>query len=109
MPALTFDFCRRDELERAGFLTRWLDELRDEVTILLIEGTPVAYSSICPHFGGEFEVQMNALELRCRWHGWRFDARTGECVTYPTRCRLRRYTVERDGERLRIRHEVPDR
>jgi nitrite reductase/ring-hydroxylating ferredoxin subunit len=109
MPAHIFDFCRRDELERAGSLTKWLDGLRDEVLLLLVDGAPVAYSSICPHFGGEFDVRPAELEARCRWHGWRFDLRTGDCLTYPTRCRLRRYEVEEDGDLLRIRHEFPDR
>jgi nitrite reductase/ring-hydroxylating ferredoxin subunit len=109
MPARHFDFCRRDELLRARHVTRWIDALRDEVTMLLVDDTPIAYSSICPHFGGEFDVRLDRRELQCRWHGWRFDVRSGECLTYPTRCRLRRYPVVEDGDRLQVRHDVQDR
>ena len=31
--------------------------------------------------------------LTCSWHGWRYDLRTGECLTRPG-TKLKRYDVE---------------
>jgi nitrite reductase/ring-hydroxylating ferredoxin subunit len=109
MPARYFSVCRRDELARARHVTRWIDDLRDEVTVLLVDGVPLAYSSVCPHFGGELDVRLREGELRCRWHGWRYDVRTGECLTFPNRCRLRAYPVDDDAGLVRVRYDVPDR
>ena len=93
-----FPLCPRDELRRAGTITRWLDDLRDEVTAVETDDGILAWSSICPHFGGRLVVRREAKELRCGWHGWRFDLATGACLTHATTCRLRRYQVEeRDG------------
>jgi nitrite reductase/ring-hydroxylating ferredoxin subunit len=34
--------------------------------------------------------------LTCSWHGWRYDLRTGECISNPG-FRLKQYEVEIDG------------
>jgi hypothetical protein len=39
--------------------------------------------------------------LRCAWHGWEFDMRTGQSYFDPQHTRIRSYPVEiEDGEAL---------
>ena len=93
-----FAFCRRDELERDRVVTRWLDDLRDEVTGVLLDGRIVARSSVCPHFAGEFAVDLARGVFRCKWHAWEFDIRSGRCLSNAFKGCLREYEVaEHDG------------
>lgn len=50
--------------------------------VALADGTLAAHSTICPHWLGPLEdVPVDAdCALRCPWHGWRFDVRTGESL-----------------------------
>jgi nitrite reductase/ring-hydroxylating ferredoxin subunit len=98
MAVRTFPFCRRDELERERVVTRWLDELRDEVTGVLLDGRVVARSSVCPHFAGEFAVDLERRVFRCKWHAWEFEIESGRCRSLGFKGTLRRYdTIEEDG------------
>lgn len=76
-------FCSLKELHQRRRVTRWMDDLRDEVTAFLIDGTIVVRSSVCVHMGGEFDVDWTKRKVCCRWHGWEFDLQTGECLTFP--------------------------
>lgn len=97
-------FCSIDDLRRQRKITKWVEELRDELTALsLPDGEIIVTSSICLHMGGEFEVDWNTQQLRCRWHDWRFDIKTGECLSYslPGR-RLQHYPFEQREGRLEV-------
>jgi nitrite reductase/ring-hydroxylating ferredoxin subunit len=92
-------FCRLSELRATKQITRWVDELRDELTALVLDGELVVFSSVCPHFGGEFDFsQVASGKLVCKWHAWSFDARSGECLKYRLRTRLRHYSFHVDEE-----------
>lgn len=55
-------------------------------------------SSVCPHFGGDFDFSEKGDSIRCKWHSWRFDVPTGRCLTYPLKTHLRHYDFEeREG------------
>lgn len=89
-------FCELEELKRVRRVTKWVDELRDELTALYLgDKQIVVMSSICLHNGGEFDVDWDKQQLRCRWHDWKFDIKTGECLSYslPGR-RLTHYPCE---------------
>ena len=44
----------------------------------LEDGEIVAHSTICPHWRGPLDACLPQLGiLRCPWHGYRFDLRTG--------------------------------
>lgn len=77
----TFAFCTVAEVKRSGFVTRWIDELRDEISAYWTGERVVVYSSICPHFAGDFAYDRKRGQLRCRWHGWKFDVNTGQSMT----------------------------
>ncbi len=50
--------------------------------VALGDGSLVAHSTICPHWLGPLDaapVEEGCI-LRCPWHGWRFDARSGEAL-----------------------------
>lgn len=59
-----------------------------KVRLLEIGGDIVVHSTTCPHLGGPLE-EAPACEgvVECPWHGYRFDARSGESA---------------DGRRLRL-------
>jgi nitrite reductase/ring-hydroxylating ferredoxin subunit len=53
-------------------------------------GTLVAYPGICPHALGPLTAgSLEAGVVTCPWHGYRFDVRTGECLSGQS-CRLSR-------------------
>jgi 3-phenylpropionate/trans-cinnamate dioxygenase ferredoxin subunit len=42
---------------------------------------------------GEYEYDRDGELLRCPWHGWEFDVRTGQSWFDPRRVRVRSYDV----------------
>ena len=56
--------------------------------VVELDGELVAHATVCPHRLGPLDAcGIEDGALRCPWHGYRFDARTGE---------------SRDGRRLRL-------
>jgi len=59
-----------------------VDTPRGRFRLLRLEGELVAHSAVCPHMLGPLEGHgsevVPAGEVRCPWHGHRFDVRTGE-------------------------------
>lgn len=56
-----------------------------EVAVFRLDDGLHAVENSCPHAGGE--LADGCLEngvIACNWHGWRFDVRTGGCVSVPT-------------------------
>ena len=89
--------------------------------LVTVRGRPIAIFNIggeyfgllnrCPHQGGNlFAGRLTGLLeapvpgkyvysrqgeiLRCPWHGWEFDVRTGQSYCDPERIRTRAYAVE---------------
>lgn len=61
-------------------------------TVELLDGTQLALyhvggefyaiENFCPHKGAPLaDGQLCGHTVECDWHGWRFDIRTGECLT----------------------------
>lgn len=49
-----------------------------------LEGEIVAHSTICPHWLGPLdEAPVVDGEIRCPWHGYRFDVASGACAAHP--------------------------
>ena len=38
--------------------------------------------------------------VRCPWHGYRFDLRTGACLALPATKDLETYAIEEDGDQI---------
>lgn len=51
------------------------------VRVAEVEGELVAFSAVCPHWLGPLdEAPLEGAVVRCPWHDYRFDVRTGESV-----------------------------
>lgn len=81
-----------------------------EIGVFNVGGQFHAYRNICPHAGApvcagkisgttlpspvyEYAYGHEGCILRCPWHGWEFDLRTGEHLVDPE-TRLKKFSVE---------------
>jgi nitrite reductase/ring-hydroxylating ferredoxin subunit len=82
-----------------------------EIAVFNIDGAYFAVLNRCPHEGaplglgrltclvessrpGQYQVSRRGEMLRCPWHGWEFDIRTGQSYCDPERLKVRSYTVQ---------------
>lgn len=80
------------------------------VGIFNIDGEYFALRNQCPHQGGplcegrlsgliqaprpgDYQYSRRGEIIRCPWHGWEFDLRTGQSWFDPDKTRVRRYAV----------------
>jgi 3-phenylpropionate/trans-cinnamate dioxygenase ferredoxin subunit len=80
------------------------------IGVFNLDGEFLALRNRCPHQGGplcegglsglveaalpgEYRYSRRGEMLRCPWHGWEFDLRTGQSWFDPGRTRVRRYPV----------------
>ncbi len=80
------------------------------IGVFNLDGSYFALRNRCPHQGGplcqgkasgfvtsplpgEYEYSRQGEILRCPWHGWEFDIRTGRSWFDPARVRVRQYEV----------------
>lgn len=71
-----------------------------ELCIFRVGGEYRAYRNLCPHAGAPIgNGPVTGTVLRCPWHGWEFDLRTGDHLFNPA-CKLQGYAVEVEGDRL---------
>tara|TARA_R110002110_G_scaffold136289_1_gene320992 strand:- start:187 stop:621 length:435 start_codon:yes stop_codon:yes gene_type:complete len=82
-----------------------------EIALFNIDGEFFAVLDRCPHqkgslckgkliglvesaAPGEYRYSRPQQIVRCPWHGWEFDLRTGQSRVDPSSIRVRPYTVE---------------
>lgn len=80
------------------------------IGVFNLDGDYVAIGNVCPHAGaplcrgqrsgfvrsdrpGEYEYIRRGEVLRCPWHQWEFDLRTGRSWFDPEKVRVRTYDV----------------
>jgi nitrite reductase/ring-hydroxylating ferredoxin subunit len=96
--------------------------------LVTVKGRPIAIFNVagsfyglfnrCPHQGGsladgmltgllqsnmpgEYCYSRQGEILRCPWHGWEFDIRTGQSYCDPEKIRVRNYNIEvQHGQRV---------
>jgi nitrite reductase (NADH) small subunit len=83
---------------------------RVEIGVFNVNGEFHAYRNICPHAGApvcvgkisgtttpspvyEYNYGRDNCIIRCPWHGWEFDLKTGEHLVDPE-TRLKKFPVE---------------
>lgn len=89
-----------------------------EIGVFHVKGEYFALLNRCPHEGaelcrgrlvglavsdgpGDFRLVREGEMLRCPWHGWDFDLRTGQSLCDPGSVFVKRYAVTVEpGERL---------
>ena len=65
--------CRSVELKQVG------------IALFNIEGRIYALDNTCPHAGGPLgEGTLEGETVKCPWHGWKFNVRTGQRLKNPT-------------------------
>ena len=91
------------------------------IGVFNVNGEFFALRNRCPHQGGplclgnlsgltesplpgEYHLTRDGEMVRCPWHGWEFDVKTGQSWFDPMRVRVRSYevTVEREEPRSSI-------
>jgi 3-phenylpropionate/trans-cinnamate dioxygenase ferredoxin subunit len=82
-----------------------------EIGIFNIAGQYFAVGNRCPHNGaslckggivslveasepGSYQVSRQGELVRCPWHGWEFDLRTGKSRCEPDRTKVRSYDLK---------------
>ncbi|HEY9787941.1 MAG TPA: Rieske 2Fe-2S domain-containing protein [Candidatus Obscuribacterales bacterium] len=101
--AITYNFCELAELRKEKFITKWVDELKDEITAVYMNDKIHVVSSVCPHFGGDFAVDLKKGEMRCKWHDWTFCIDGGQCTNRNLKTKLRQYEFFEQNGSLIIR------
>jgi phenylpropionate dioxygenase-like ring-hydroxylating dioxygenase large terminal subunit len=77
--ALPSDGVQRNRLEKAMLLETPLVIGRDA------QGRPFALHDACPHRGMPLSCgRFDGTQLECSYHGWRFDAHSGQCQLIPS-------------------------
>ncbi|MDQ0218069.1 Rieske (2Fe-2S) protein [Peribacillus cavernae] len=90
---------------------------RRSIGIFNIENSYYALKNVCPHYKAplckgvvtgmtlpskpkEFNWGREGEILRCPWHGWEFDIKTGKSIFDPHKCFVKSYevTVEEESE-----------
>lgn len=81
-----------------------------EIGVFNVGGEFYALANRCPHAGGpmcegrivslvrsegpgSYELTRNGEFLRCPWHGWEFDIRTGQSWCDPETLKIRQFKV----------------
>ncbi|MGY2876094.1 Fe-S cluster biogenesis protein NfuA/nitrite reductase/ring-hydroxylating ferredoxin subunit [Marmoricola sp. URHA0025 HA25] len=62
------------------------DGVRGDAVVVNLAGQLAAYVNSCPHLGNSLddaEIDVVAGTLTCQWHGFCFDALSGDCQTLP--------------------------
>jgi nitrite reductase/ring-hydroxylating ferredoxin subunit len=82
-----------------------------QIAIFNVAGAYFGVLNRCPHQGGslcegiltglvesdepgEYRMSREGEILRCPWHGWEFDIRTGQSYCEPERIAVKNYAVE---------------
>ena len=85
------------------------------IGVFNLGGEFFALRDSCPHQGGplcqgavsgfvasdgpgEYRFEREGEILRCPWHGWEYDIRTGQSWVDPRKVRVRRYDVSLEAE-----------
>ena len=114
MARKAFDVCATDDLEPGTMRAVDLDGTA-VVLMRSVTGEYFALRNGCSHMGallsdGRLQAKMETDDergyavsatqevVRCPWHGYEFDVRSGRCAGDPTAVRVKAFTVTtRDG------------
>ena len=100
--------CRIDEVPVGG--SKRIQVAGRDIALFNTNGTLAAIANTCPHAGaslckgrisglpqadepGEYRFEREGELVRCPWHGWEFDIRTGKSYCDPARTRVKSYEV----------------
>lgn len=121
--AKKYEVCFADELPVGA--RRIVDVGGRSVGIFNLDNNYYAVRNSCPHKGaplckgiidgfvtgtkpGEFAFERDGEILRCPWHGWEFDLKSGASVFNPHKVWVRSYEVSVEGSAGAERDEEPE-
>jgi nitrite reductase (NADH) small subunit/3-phenylpropionate/trans-cinnamate dioxygenase ferredoxin subunit len=74
-----------------------------ELALYNINGEFYAVENFCPHKGAPLaDGRLCEHTVECDWHGWRFDVRTGECLTNRSSVETYEVIIEDGWIKIRI-------
>ena len=74
--------------------------LARRVAVFNENGTLYGLESECKHMKASLaKGGVHQGILTCNWHGWKYDLKSGECLTHPG-MKLKRYDVEVQGDEI---------
>src|SRR3954454_13174815 len=84
-----------------------LGHVGDQDVLLVRAGAEIfAIDAYCTHYHGPLAEGLVVGEsIRCPWHHACFDLRSGEATRAPALTSLAVWQVERDGDRVVVRHK----
>src|SRR3954453_6705528 len=84
-----------------------LGHVGDQDVLLVRAGAEIfAIDAYCTHYHGPLAEGLVVGEsIRCPWHHACFDLRSGEATRAPAFNRLSVWQVEREGDRVVVRHK----
>ncbi|HYO92190.1 MAG TPA: Rieske 2Fe-2S domain-containing protein [Pyrinomonadaceae bacterium] len=69
-----------------------------ELALYNVGGEFFAIENFCPHKGAPLaDGHLCGPSVQCDWHGWRFDLRTGQCLSNASRVEAYEVVIE-DGQ-----------
>jgi nitrite reductase/ring-hydroxylating ferredoxin subunit len=114
----------RDEIPAGG--RKIVEVAGRSIGVFNVNGEFFAVRNRCPHQGGplcegrqwgflessgpgEYRYSRQGEVLRCPWHGWEYDIRTGQSYFDPDQVRVRSYDVSvAPGSTILETHETGD-
>ena len=88
------------EIKKKNPYIVWIESIKEEICIAINkEKKFLIYSNICPHFGGIFnKPKLN--KITCKFHGWVFDLKSGECEypkSYKRKIKIYDYYIDQNN------------
>jgi nitrite reductase (NADH) small subunit len=75
------------------------------VCVARINGVLTAVDDVCPHRGGPLgQGEVEGSHIICPWHGWQFDAWTGQS-TNPPGTAVDRFEIKIEGDEVFARQK----
>jgi nitrite reductase/ring-hydroxylating ferredoxin subunit len=75
----------------------------EEIAVANVDGAFVAFQNDCTHRGGPLgEGILTGDVVECPFHAGTFNIRTGEALTAPAEDNLTTFSVEVDGDDVKI-------
>ena len=87
---------KASDVEEGKGLIVWAKTVK--VALFRCEGALFAIRNQCPHMGGDLgEGLLTGDVVRCPWHGWKFNVKTGQSPDTEV-VGVRTYEVRVEGE-----------
>lgn len=87
---------RASDVEEGKGLIVWAGPIK--VALFRCEGAVYAIRNQCPHMGGDLgEGLLTGDVVRCPWHGWKFNVKTGKALEADL-VAVRSFEVKIEGE-----------